>query len=267
MASTNLSVFAFNDKQIRFESRDGQIWVSLTDMARATGKRINHWLDQKSTQEFLTALNESVVNNSDAGIPASAQPQGFEAVLDVNKGGTPQKQGTWAVDEVAIDFAQWCNVKFRIWVNRTIKEILSGQFQSVPKTQLTSAEKMAIATQFIGTLKEIGYELDNPRFAQSIRDLVGDAVGLGQSALPGTQDVWLGVAEKAEQMGYPVALATKYRGSLGAWVSKHIEELGLEWKREKRLCNGTERFINIYRDTDALEEIIREYMDVKAIAN
>ena len=111
-------------------------------LIKATGNRVNNWFNQKSTQEFLTALNKSIVNNSVAGIPASAQPQGFEAVLDVNKGGTPQKQGTWAIDEVAVDFAHWCNVEFRIWVNRTIKEIMFGQFQPTPNHQSYLASRI-----------------------------------------------------------------------------------------------------------------------------
>ena len=30
-------------------------------------------------------------------------------------GGVPSKQGTWAIEEVAIEFAGWCSVQFKIW--------------------------------------------------------------------------------------------------------------------------------------------------------
>ena len=99
-----------------------------------------------------------------------------------------------------------------------------------------------------------------------MQDLTLNILGVTQPQLPGTGDRWLGVAEKAEEMGYPVALVTRYRSALGLWVSKHIGETdGLERKTEKRLCNGTQREIFLYRDGEVLEEIVQEYMDVKAL--
>jgi hypothetical protein len=55
---TNLSIFDFESNNIRFEKRDNRIWVNLTDMAKASGKKIGHWNELKSTQEFLETLSE-----------------------------------------------------------------------------------------------------------------------------------------------------------------------------------------------------------------
>lgn len=81
-------------------------------MAKATGKRVNNWTQLESTKEFLTTL-ESIT-----GIP----------VIDSKVGGVgipENERGTWAIEEVAIDFAQWCSVEFRIWVNRQIKTLMT----------------------------------------------------------------------------------------------------------------------------------------------
>jgi intracellular sulfur oxidation DsrE/DsrF family protein len=94
---------------IRFETRkDGRVWGCLTDMAQATGKLVADYLRLVSTQDYLQALSD------DMGIPIAN-------ILYAIPG---QKTGTWAIDEVVIDFAQWCNVKFRIWVNRVIRSLI-----------------------------------------------------------------------------------------------------------------------------------------------
>lgn len=117
----------------------------------------------------------------------------------------------------------------------------------------------------VGNLKFLDVDVSNPRFKQGLQDLALNILGVTQPQLPGTGDRWLGVAEKAEEMGYSVSLVTRYRSALGLWVSKHIELQGLERKKEKRLCGGTQREIFLYRDGEALEELIKEYMDAKVL--
>ncbi len=91
-------------------SQDADGYVSLTDMSKASGKLVGDYLRLNSTQNYLDALS------SDMGIPTSA-------LVKVFKGGN-DKQGTWAHPEIAIDFAQWCSPQFRIWANRTLKNVL-----------------------------------------------------------------------------------------------------------------------------------------------
>ena len=83
-------------------------YVSLTDMAVASGKKVNDYLRLDSTVEYLEALS------TDTGFPVSS-------LVKVSKGGNAE-QGTWAHPEIAIDFATWCNVHFRIWANRTLQQ-------------------------------------------------------------------------------------------------------------------------------------------------
>lgn len=83
-------------------------YVSLTDMATASGKKVNDYLRLDSTVEYLEALS------TDTGFPVSS-------LVKVSKGGNVE-QGTWAHPEIAIDFATWCNVYFRIWANRTLQQ-------------------------------------------------------------------------------------------------------------------------------------------------
>jgi hypothetical protein len=127
---TNLTVFDFNAQGIRFENRDGQTWVSLTDMAKASGKLVADWSRLKSTIEYLEALKSNV------GIP----------IISNSVGGGVTNDGTWAIDEVAIEFAGWCSVEFKIWVNRQIKTLMStGKVELAPLSTADMLIQMALA--------------------------------------------------------------------------------------------------------------------------
>ena len=71
----NLTILDFQSSNIRFENRNGRVWVSLTDMAKASGKLLGNWNQLNSTKEFLYALE------SDIGYPIS----------ETIKGGVPSK--------------------------------------------------------------------------------------------------------------------------------------------------------------------------------
>ena len=71
----------WNNKNIRIRS---DRYVSLTDMAQATSKRVNNWLRLDSTKSYLEALSRST-------------QIGATDLVQVIQGGDPQSQGTWAL--------------------------------------------------------------------------------------------------------------------------------------------------------------------------
>ena len=104
---TNLILREWEGKTIR-QREDG--YISLTDMAAATNKKVSHWSQLDSTEEYLIELSKY------AGIPAYNLIQTSEKYL-----------GTWAHRKVAIRFTQWCNVQFAIQVDSWIEELLTGR--------------------------------------------------------------------------------------------------------------------------------------------
>ncbi len=116
----SLTVLDFAGKNIRFERRDDRVWVSLTDMAKATGKQVGHWTRLDGTIEYLAKL-ESVLQIR---------------ITETVQGGIPEAQGTWAIEEVAIKFAMWCNVEFEIWVTQQIRTLMTeGSVSIAPAPQ------------------------------------------------------------------------------------------------------------------------------------
>jgi len=92
-------------------SQDGDKYTSLTDMARACGKFVADYLRLDSTTEYLQELSMSMGLTTDQ-------------LVRIKRDGKNEERGTWAHPEVAIDFAQWCNVSFRIWANRTLRGVI-----------------------------------------------------------------------------------------------------------------------------------------------
>lgn len=115
--------------------------------------------------------------------------------------------------------------------------------------------------QLTQALEKLGIDFENPRIKQGVKDLVTDILGISQHRLPQNEPLvkWVGVAERAEQLGYPVALVTRYRSVLG----KAVVAAGVTFVREKRLCNGTEREINLYPMSQELDRAIANYLNAK----
>ena len=113
--------------------------------------------------------------------------------------------------------------------------------------------------QMVSSLKDINFELLNPRFKQGLQDLAADMLGISTPLLPANarDGVWCGVVERAEQLNYPIELTLNKRNVLGRWVSALISDR----VKEVRLCNGTQRQINLYRITPELDTAIVAYFD------
>ena len=117
---------SWNDRNIRIRS---DRYVSLTDMAQATGKQFGHWNNLKSTKSYLKAL-ESVIQIA------------ITDLVQVIQGGDPQNQGTWGHPKVAIRFAQWCSDEFAVQV-----DIWTDELMTTGKVELAPAQP-AIAFYF-----------------------------------------------------------------------------------------------------------------------
>lgn len=124
-----------------------------------------------------------------------------------------------------------------------------------PQSQLTPADRIKLASEADKLFEKYGMDT-NPRFRQSAQDFIGDILGLNQNTLPAPDaPKWYGVVERAEQLGYPVALVVKHRSPLGRWVAGKVSG----GHKESRLCNGTERPINLYPFSPQLDEAIASY--------
>ncbi|MCB0567465.1 MAG: KilA-N domain-containing protein [Lewinellaceae bacterium] len=105
--------FDYKGQNISFEFSDGNKMVNASEMAKPFGKRINDFLRQRSTQEYILLLEERYA--------AELKRE----VLRVVKGGEPELQGTWMDEKLALKFAAWLAPRFELWVYDKVYELLT----------------------------------------------------------------------------------------------------------------------------------------------
>jgi KilA-N domain len=132
---SNSIIKSWNKKSIRFRE-DG--YGCLTDMAQAAGKLVADYMRLTSTQELLMALSSAM------GIPITDNHAGSGALVEVLQDGIGKEQGTWAHPEVCTEFAGWCNVAFKIQINRWIVELLTTGTVSISKPKRLSSKDLTL---------------------------------------------------------------------------------------------------------------------------
>lgn len=109
---------------------DGKI--SLTQMAKASGRRYNDWFRIDSTQAYLKALNLIV------GLP----------VIEIIESEPGRYGGSWGHPLVAINFAQWCSPDIAVQVSKWVWELSAtgkvelGKEKSIQEIESVWKEKV-----------------------------------------------------------------------------------------------------------------------------
>lgn len=132
---------SWKETQINQTSGDTQIarytvpsgYVNVTKMCAQHGKS---WADYKkinSSKAYIEALSlDMKIIASSLVIEIKGTPSGDASL-----------QGTWVHPEIAIDVAAWINVEFKVWANRTLRKVITGEPlapQEVTKRYLTGKE-------------------------------------------------------------------------------------------------------------------------------
>ena len=104
-------------------------WFNATAAADKFGKRVQHWLDNKETQEYIEKLNHRLSGD------LNAAPAG---IIKTKKG---RNGGTWLHPKLAVAFARWLSVDFSIWCDEQIDKIIHGERESVDWGMLRHASK------------------------------------------------------------------------------------------------------------------------------
>ena len=95
----------FDGRMMQFNSEG---WFNATAAADRFGKRLDHWLSNAETKEYIEKLN---TRNSGYLIKAKRGNNG----------------GTWLHPKLAVVFARWLSVDFAIWCDEQIDAIIHGQ--------------------------------------------------------------------------------------------------------------------------------------------
>lgn len=88
----------------------------MTKAAQHYGKRLGNFWAADGVQEYVATLEEMT------GIPVNTLAQ-------TKRGGAGSGSGTWAHPKLAVFFARWLDVRFAVWCDLTLDEILRGRVE------------------------------------------------------------------------------------------------------------------------------------------
>ena len=111
MQDKEIKVFSYNGSSVSFFNGKN-VMVNATEMAKVFGKRPVDYLRLPSTSELIKAIvRKSHISENQ--------------LVTTQQGSTINGGGTWMHEDVALDFAQWLSVDFKLWCNDRIKELLT----------------------------------------------------------------------------------------------------------------------------------------------
>ena len=99
-------------------------WFNATAVAERFGKRIQDWLENQETKDYIAALAEFHDQAKDSDLHHAKKRYVKTSKARVDRGG-----GTWMHPDLAVPFARWLDVRFGVWCDQQIKQILSGKHQ------------------------------------------------------------------------------------------------------------------------------------------
>ncbi|MEL6274774.1 MAG: KilA-N domain-containing protein, partial [Bacteroidota bacterium] len=127
-----ITKFDYEGQSISFEFADGNKMINATEMAKPFKKRVNDFLRLSGTKEYILVL-EARYGDSRSGEN--------KEVLRVVQGGTPELQGTWMDEKLALKFAAWLSPYFELWVYDRIQELLTTGRTEIKEFQPTGILK------------------------------------------------------------------------------------------------------------------------------
>lgn len=126
------AVFQYNGNAVTFQLGNGDIMVNATEMAKPFGKRPVDYLRLPSTNELLGAITRKFGNVENQTVSTKVRKSHFDEnqLVTTNQGGA--NPGTWMHEDIALDFAQWLSVDFKLWCNDRIKELMRHGMTATP---------------------------------------------------------------------------------------------------------------------------------------
>lgn len=115
--------FVYNKNVIEFSS-DENIMVNATQMAKAFGKRLDHFLRSDHAKTFIKTLELTPFGGRSAPLKKGE-------IIKTKNGAH-----TFFNRVLALKFAAWLDPKFELWVYTTIDQLLLGHYKEVKQATI-----------------------------------------------------------------------------------------------------------------------------------
>lgn len=115
---SNVIPFCYQGQPVSFNT-DG--WLHATKIAERFGKRLDHWLENAETLEYIRALDEVMTGGESAILHTRKSGYVKTSRSRADRGG-----GTWLHPKLAVMFARWLDARFAVWCDMQIDALIHG---------------------------------------------------------------------------------------------------------------------------------------------
>jgi KilA-N domain len=131
----NAQIFQYQNSPVEFRLIDGEVYANATEMCRPFGKKVSHFLQLPNTIAYMDALRAMTDN------PPS--------LIISEKGGNVRGGGqTMIHQKLILRMAAWLDVRFEIWCDERIAELLrTGQTSLAPEPTVSDPSDLSRFTK------------------------------------------------------------------------------------------------------------------------
>jgi len=104
-------------------------YFNMTKAAKAFGKCLEHFFDNKETQDYIGELAATYRNSGDKELVVVKHGNGLLPAVD-----------TWGHPKLAVFFSRWLDVKFSVWCDQAIERILRDGMYVVGEKKVSTGE-------------------------------------------------------------------------------------------------------------------------------
>lgn len=147
-------LISMNDLSIRVSNDD---FLSLTDMLKNFPNKVMiDWLRNKSTLEFIEAWEKRYNPNFNCGIFAIIKEQpgkvSVKQLKECNiiciRSSAGRYGDTKGHKDIALEFAQWLDIDFKLWVNSEFQRMKELEREGFAKAQYNAFIRKDVATEY-----------------------------------------------------------------------------------------------------------------------
>ncbi|MGX9911758.1 KilA-N domain-containing protein [Bordetella bronchiseptica] len=128
----------------------GAAWFNATEVADRFGKRVDNWLRLAETKEYMTEL-AGVLN------PSHQRELNTRNPGDLIRTRRGAKGGTWMHPKLGVAFARWLDVRFAIWCDMQIDQILRGGLADWRRSSVGERVPMYVAALEASPVRHVSW--------------------------------------------------------------------------------------------------------------
>lgn len=197
----------------------GDGWFNATQAAAKFGRRVDKWMENSDTQDYINALCE-LSNTPKSGY------------LKTKRGANG---GTWLHPKLAVHFARWLDTRFAVWCDEQIDALVRGR-DDWRKLRHQSASSFKVANEILRMVRQDSGKATEPHHYINESRLVnwaicGEFKGLDRDRLSAAELALLAFLEQRNAVLIGRGLSYDQRKPM-------LKQYAMDWQLDRLAIHG-----------------------------